>query len=79
MSESNVVIPAKLWLRLGAGVLAIATFILVLLRGTVLFQQNMLAEDEAIIHILRLVFPFSLSLFFGYIAWKGVLPFGKKD
>ena len=79
MSESNVVNSTRLWLRLGAGVLAIATFLLVLLRGIVLFQQNMLAEDEAIIHILRLVFPFSLSLFFGYIAWKGVLPFGKKD
>ena len=79
MSESNVVNLTRLWLCFGAGVLAIATFLLVLLRGIVLFQQNMLAEDEAIIHILRLVFPFSLSLFFGYIAWKGVLPFGKKD
>lgn len=79
MSETNVINSARLWLRLGAGVLAIATFLLVLLRGIVLFQQNMLAEDEAIIHILRLVFPFSLSLFFGYIAWKGVLPFSKKN
>lgn len=79
MSESNVVNSTRLWLRLGAGVLAIATFLLVLLRGIVLFQQNMLADDEAIIHILRLVFPFSLSLFFGYIAWKGVLPFTKKQ
>jgi len=79
MSEGDVVYSTRLWLRLGAGVLAVATFILVLLRGIVLFQQNMLAEDEAIIHVLRLVFPFSLSLFFGYIAWKGILPFSKKE
>ena len=79
MSEGDVVNSTRLWLRLGAGVLAVATFILVLLRGIVLFQQNMLAEDEAIIHVLRLVFPFSLSLFFGYIAWKGILPFSKKE
>ena len=69
----------KLWLRLGSAVLAIVTVILVILRGVVLIQQNLLAEDQAIIHILRLVFPFSLSLFFGYIAWKGVLPFTKKE
>ena len=79
MSEGNVLNSTRLWLRLGAGVLAVATFILVLLRGIVLFQQNMLAEDEAVIHVLRLVFPFSLSLFFGYIAWKGILPFSKKE
>ena len=69
----------KLWLRLGAALLAIVTVILVILRGVVLIQQNLLNGDEAIIHILRLVFPFSLSLFFGYIAWKGILPFSKKE
>jgi hypothetical protein len=69
----------KLWLRLGAALLAIVTVILVILRGVVLIQQNLLTGDEAIIHILRLVFPFSLSLFFGYIAWKGILPFSKKE
>jgi hypothetical protein len=69
----------KVWVRLGAALLAIVTVILVILRGVVLIQQNLLTGDEAIIHILRLVFPFSLSLFFGYIAWKGILPFSKKE
>ena len=66
-------------LRLVAGVLGVATMILVLLRTYAMINEDLLTQDFSIVHLLRLAFPFSLALFFGYIAWKGELPFTKKN
>ena len=78
MAQSNEPNSTKFKLRLAAGVLAVATLILVLLRTYVLIQQDLLAQENSLVHLLRLLFPLSLALFFGYIAWKGMIPFSKK-
>jgi len=77
MSESQTD-HTKLWLRISAGVLAVATLLLVVLRSLAIVNGNMLAGGDAFVHVLRLIFPLSLSLLFGYVAWKGSLPFAKK-
>jgi len=77
MSESQTD-HTKFWLRIGSGVLAVATLLLVILRSLAIVKGNLLAGGDAFVHILRLIFPLSLSLLFGYIAWKGSLPFAKK-
>ena len=69
----------KFWLRIGSGVLAAATLLLVIFRIVAISKGNLLAGDNSFVHILRLIFPLSLSLLFGYIAWKGKLPFSKKS
>ena len=78
MTQSNEPNSTKSRLRLVAGVLGVATLILVLLRTYAMIHENILTEDFSIVQLLRLAFPFSLALFFGYIAWKGELPFTKK-
>ena len=77
MQDSNGINSTKSRLRLVAGILAAATFILVLLRTIAFFQEDLLAQESWLILSLRLLFPLSLALFFGYIAWKGNLPFNK--
>ena len=78
MSDSQVE-TTKFWLRIVSGILAVATLFLVILRLLAMNKANLLAGDDVFVHILRLIFPLSLSLLFGYIAWKGSLPFGKKS
>jgi len=78
MSANNIE-STKFWLRVGSGVLAIVTLLLVVFRFIALQKANLLAGDNAMVHILRLIFPLSLSLLFGYISWKGSLPFVKKS
>lgn len=79
MVNSSEFNSTKFWLRLAAGLLAIATLNLVILRTLALFKPEVLTQENLRIHMLRLIFPLSLSIFFGYIAWKESLPFSKKS
>lgn len=66
-----------LWLRIIAGVLALLAFGLTGLRLYYLSMQGIPMGGDSIMPALRLLFPLSLGLFFGYLAWKGRLPFSE--
>lgn len=59
--------------------MALAAMTLVVLRATLLVRHGAAADGGmAVLDILRLVFPLSLSLLFGYVAWNGMFPFNNK-
>jgi hypothetical protein len=66
-----------LWLRVVAGVLAMLAFCLTGLRLYHLSVQGIPMGADSIMPAMRLLFPLSLGLFFGYLAWKGRLPFSE--
>jgi len=64
-------------LRVVAGVLAMLSFCLTGLRLYHLSVQGIPMGADSIMPAMRLLFPLSLGLFFGYLAWKGRLPFSE--
>lgn len=65
----------KKGLRIISGILAGITLLLVIFRTIAIVQANLFDTGDTFTHVLRIIFPLSLSLLFGYIAWKGSLPF----
>lgn len=78
MQKSGVVV----LLRVAAAVLAVAALGLTGLRLYALSGQE-ISGAEALVHSLRLLFPFTLGLLFGYLAIRGRFPFdlraGERD
>ncbi len=70
---------AALVLRLIAGVLALAAFGLTGLRLYSLSTLGILMGPDSLRHAMGLLFPLSLGLIFGYLAWKGRFPFSQDD
>jgi len=70
---------AVLLLRLIAGVLALAAFALTGLRLYSLSVQGIPMGSDSVIPAMGLLFPLSLGLIFGYLAWKGRFPFSQDD
>jgi len=66
-------------LRLIAGVLALVAFGLTGLRLYSLSVLGLLMGPDSLKYALGLLFPLSLGLIFGYLAWKGRLPFSQDD
>lgn len=62
-------------LRIVAGVLALVSFVLVGLRLYGYSDQDIAMGSDSVMHSMRLLFPLSLGLLFGYLAWKGKFPF----
>ncbi len=66
----------SLVLRVVGGTLAVACFVLVLLRVYSLFVLDIeTSAAENFVHVLRIVFPGSLGLIAGYVAVTGNIPF----
>ena len=69
-----------LLLRAVAGILTLVTAGLVGLRLYVMARTGIPTGPDSALHALRLLFPLSLALLFGYMALKGKFPFtDKKD
>ena len=66
-------------LRIVAGVLAILSFMLVGLRLYSLAGPDAANETDDFMNMMRLLFPLSLGLIFGYLAIKGRIPFSARD
>ncbi len=64
-----------LFLRIVAGILALVAFLLVGIRLYGYSGANIKMGSDAFIHSLRVLFPFSVGLIFGYMAIKGKMPF----
>ncbi len=65
-------------LRIAAGLLALACFVLVSLRLYSLLVLDIEFETgERFVNVLRIVFPLSLGLIAAYVAVKGVMPAGR--
>jgi hypothetical protein len=62
-------------MRIVAGVLAVFSLGVVIMR---FIEINKIGgEAESVMNIMKLIFPLSVALFAGYIAWKGVFPFNE--
>ncbi len=66
-------------LRLVAGALALAAFGLTGLRLYNLSVQGIPMGSDSVMPAMSLLFPLSLGLIFGYLAWKGRFPFSQDD
>lgn len=63
-------------LRVVGGSLAVACFVLVFLRVYSLLVLDMESSPaENFVHVLRILFPLSLGLIAGYVAFTGNIPF----
>jgi hypothetical protein len=67
----------KQLLRGVAGALAIAALGVTLIRLYAISKTGVWQPDP-FFQIMRLMFPLSVALIFGYVAWKGKLPFMEK-
>ena len=66
---------SKLMWRLVAGLLAVFSMVLVIMR---LFGYALTGEEvasESVMELLRLLFPLAVALISGYIAVRGKIPF----
>lgn len=60
-------------MRIIAGVLAVFSLGIVIMR---FYEINKLGgAAESVMNVMKVIFPLSVALFAGYIAWKGVFPF----
>ncbi len=66
-------------LRVIAGVLALVSVGVVGIRFYSMHTLDVAMGAMGAMYSLRLLFPLSLALFFGYVAWKGKLPFGPES
>lgn len=64
-------------LRIMAGILAVIALAVVGYRLYGISALDAAAGDR--LYGLRLLFPLSLAMFFGYLAWKGKLPFSNES
>ncbi len=63
-------------LRVVGGTLAVACFVLVFLRLYSLFLLDLdTSAAENFVYVLRILFPLSLGLIAGYVAFTGNIPF----
>lgn len=62
-------------LRVVAGVLALVSLAVAGIRFYGMHTLDTAMGARGAIYSLRLLFPLSLALFFGYVTWKGKLPF----
>ena len=60
-------------LRIVSGVLAVFSLAIVVARFYEIDKIG--GEAETVMNVMRIIFPLSVALLFGYIAWKGVFPF----
>jgi hypothetical protein len=67
----------KQLLRIGAGALAVIALGVVALRIYAISKTGMWQPDP-FLQVLRLIFPLSVAAIFGYVAWKGSVPFLEK-
>jgi hypothetical protein len=65
---------SKQLLRGVAGALAVAALGVTLIRLYAISKTGVWQPDP-FFHFMRLIFPLSVALIFGYVAWKGKLPF----
>ncbi len=68
-----------LLLRIVAGILALLAFLLVGLRLYSLMGSGNTNETDDFMNMMRLLFPLSLGMIFGYLALKGRIPFSARD
>ncbi len=68
-----------LLLRIVAGILALLAFLLVGLRLYSLMGPGNANETDEFMNMMRLLFPLSLGMIFGYLALKGRIPFSARD
>lgn len=62
-------------MRIIAGVLAVFSLGVVMMR---FYEINQIGgQAESVMNVMKLIFPLSVALFAGYIAWKGVFPFNE--
>ncbi|HEC12348.1 MAG TPA: hypothetical protein ENI80_03720 [Acidiferrobacteraceae bacterium] len=66
-------------LRVVAGILALVSMGVAGIRFYGMNTLDTAMGAMGAIYSLRLLFPLSLAAFFGYVAWKGKLPFGPES
>jgi hypothetical protein len=62
-------------LRLGAGVLALLSLVVVVARLYGFIMVEPTSAAELFLQLLRIFFPLSVVLIFGYMAIRGKIPF----
>lgn len=67
--------PGKTGLRIVAGILALAALVVTVVRVLAMDNSDVTQSSVPLINFLRIVFPLSVALLFGYVAWKGKFPF----